>query len=124
MSQAPFKREECLAGGYIPRQLADQLALLAMFHNTSRSEIIRTLITERVENDKQVPDIIKALAKRLISSWEEMREKNRLRAPTFAEFCRNAQSILDHKKISTVHSQMILIKAKEIYDKNYSTQNK
>lgn len=102
------KESNKLAGGLIPRQLSDQLAISALFHQTSRSEIIRSLLAAKLKEDN-VQIMITALAQRMVDKWNGMENK-----PPFTDYCRQSKQALQKRGINSEHSCIIINKAKEL----------
>ncbi len=129
MSDTTFvkaEKDEQMAGGYIPRQLSEQLNLIALFHETTRSEIIRALIVERVASAEKLQDIVIKLAERVYSSWREYRKtmQDQGKIVAFPEYIQGVRKTLEHRKIANIHIEMIIIKSKEIYNAHKTSKPK
>ena len=70
-------RDASLVGAYVPRQLADYVRLLALYYNTTSSEIIRATIRERLENEEPEDSIIRILASRAYREWQRRLDEKR-----------------------------------------------
>jgi hypothetical protein len=62
-------KDESFTGGFVPRRLADQLGLMAVFHNTTRSALLRNLLEENLMGGNTVVSAIKSIGKRLYKRW-------------------------------------------------------
>jgi predicted DNA-binding protein len=111
-----------LAGGYIPRHLSEELNLLALHLNTTKSEIIRQLIIEKL-NDTDIEEITSALAKRMVDSFRAHRKETGEELK-FTDYCKQTRQNFANKKIATIHVDRILLKAKELYYANKSAKVK
>lgn len=58
-----------LVGGYVPLPVADYLGLLALYHKTTVSNIIREMIQHRIDNEEPEELIINTLANRAYKEW-------------------------------------------------------
>lgn len=106
----------------MPRELSDELALLALYHTTTRSEIFRSLVTEYIEKNAPTLTMVQEISNRLLNNW--IRKKKVGKAVTFTKYCNEITEELERKKISHVHIQMIINKIKGTYDANKTTKNK
>ena len=70
-------RDASLVGAYVPRQLADYVRLLALYYNTTSSDIIRATIRERLENEEPEDSIIRILASRAYREWQRRLDEKR-----------------------------------------------
>lgn len=66
-----------MVGGYVPRRLADYVTLLAVFHNTTTSDIFRRMVNYWVEHEEPEDSIIRILANRAYKEWVRRLNKYR-----------------------------------------------
>jgi len=60
-----------LVGAYVPRQTADYLSLLALYHNKSVSKIIEEMIDKRISTEEPPDAIVRILANRALNEWNK-----------------------------------------------------
>lgn len=65
-----------LVGGYVPLPVADYLGLLALYHKTTVSNLIREMLQNKIENEEPEEHIINILAKRAYSDWLKRLKEN------------------------------------------------
>lgn len=107
--------DEQLVGSYVSRQVSEDLSLLAVYSNTSRSEIIRSLITTRLASEN-VNQMILALAERIFRSWQQYVIDRGEAALNFTQYRHHTREELRTKKISSVYIERIMRKAKELHE--------
>ena len=96
-------------GGYVPRQLVDDIGLYAMYHNTSRSYILQRSLEDFLKKAPASTTMINELAKRAYNEWQRRYKKNRFVdgwlsreevAQRFEEFKDEAVQRLRKRKVS------------------------
>lgn len=118
MATDVFKREDTyMAGGYIPRQLLDELNLLSLYLNAPKAHIFRELIEKRIaEEDNTL--IIHILAQRAIKGWGEVQKKKKTKTISFATYEDEIEQRLTKKNIAPAHIQQIIMEMRKIHAEN------
>ena len=75
--EEPVGKDASLLGAYVPRQLVDYIHLLALYYNTTSSDVIRTTIRERLENEEPEDSIVRILASRAYREWQRRLDERR-----------------------------------------------
>lgn len=65
-----------MVGAYVPRHLADQLSLWALYYGTTKTDLIRAMIEERSKKEPSPTEIIEVLKARAWSGWQRQLELN------------------------------------------------
>ncbi len=69
--KAQIQTKECqLVGAYVPRPLAEQLALWAIYYQIPKADIIRTALTTALPADKGVAYMLSVLADKAHKGWK------------------------------------------------------
>lgn len=70
--QGKIKSTDCqFVGAHLPRQLAEYLALWAVYYKVPKSYIIRSILESRIPLEKPVNILINTLIKRAIDGWSQ-----------------------------------------------------
>ena len=114
--------KEVLAGTYIPRDVYSHLGLTSVFEGVSRSVIIRQIIVDYLR-DKDIDEMTDTLAKSVIESWANSRQKRKRTNALFMSYLeKTVRPQLERRHIDKEYVKIILDKAKELYaeDKEYA----
>lgn len=114
-----------VVGGYIPLRLSDYIALVAIFRNTTISEILRGLFDEFEDKSEPEDHVIRVLANRAHTEWVR-RLKERQDTPgwrthqeilaRYREYQLETAAILTTKRgVSDGKAQEIIHEMEEIY---------
>ncbi len=103
-----------LVGAYIPLPLANRLRLLSVYYGKSLQGILEELISEWDKaTDKSEKEIIDALVERAVMEWQRrMMESGTLSRQEQEDYIRELQSVLQRRKVSKYHVDIILDKLK------------
>lgn len=122
--EEPVGKDASLVGAYVPRQLADYIRLLALYYNTTSSDIIRATIRERLENEEPEDSIVRILASRAYREWQRRLDEKRgqpgwqsqddLRK-RFGEYEQEMKQTLLKRKITLPKIMEVLEKMEQIY---------
>lgn len=104
-----------LVWGYVPQERADEMALLAVFSGDSRSKIVCTLITAKLEGE-DIDKITNMLADRIYKGWRQHWHQKGEQAVTFKEYRIQTRKELFAKKVSELHVNEIMTKARKLYE--------
>lgn len=113
-----IRTEDCqLVGAYVPRQLANQLALCALHHKISKSTLVRNCIANQLPYGVSSKNMIIALAKQAAKYWKSMIEQNEKEEGwktkediqfQYEEYRASVFHILRFRSISDKHTTSIL----------------
>jgi len=104
-----------MIGGHVSRELFEGVKLLAIYLNVSQSEVVRSLLTDRLSQEN-IGRVIDALGERVHDAWKQYREEKGKESVSFEEYCQEAQKELMIRRVSTTHMQLILTKAQKLYE--------
>jgi hypothetical protein len=108
----PFDRGK-LAGGYVPRPLAEHLGVAALYHHTSRSHIFRELITQYLETLPPLEEMLRHIADEEFGRWDLLDQDQK---PTYKEFRDWVREGLSAKRIGSKCSQQLIQYMDELHE--------
>ena len=120
-----------LAGAYVPRQLVNEVDLVALYRNTSRSSLIEEQLTNLVETEQPVDAIIRILANRAFQEWSKRLNQNKGKHAHWREhdqlirrkndFIQEVMMRLRKRKITEHHVNSIIDQFKYLIGENNGT---
>jgi len=123
-TQEPVGKGAGLVGAYVPRQMADYIRLLALYYNTTSSDVIRATIRERVENEEPENSVVRILASRAYREWQQRLDEKKGqsgwqsqddRHKRFTEYEQEIKNTLFKRHITAPKVMEILEKMEQIY---------
>lgn len=106
-----------MVGGYVPRQLAEYVHLLALYHNQTAQTVLRQIIEYWLAEQEPQNSILIALADRAYTEWlrrcrESVKDPEwkglRERAKQFTRYKKEIRDRLQKRKIADEHIEKIL----------------
>jgi len=103
-----------LAGGLLPRQLADRLTLWAVYLQVSKSQLIRKAVSSLLPCDKPAEEILQALAEKAYKYWidqnkmQQRKIKGGSLEDSFIEYKTELYRSLQGRGVRTGHIKKIL----------------
>ena len=104
----PFTTETRLVGTHLPAEIADHFALVMMYYQTSRSAVIKKLITEYAEKF-EYPLLITGISKKAMKNWD---------GKDFRKYAEKVRKSLIKKHLSENHIDHIIMEMRRTYEKN------
>lgn len=112
--KTPLGSEDQLVGGYVPRQAADLVALLALQRRVSKSQIMRDFIAKVLPSDtKTINSIVNEIALRSVQDFIYQKK-----SMVFSQYRRLLRKRFAYKGISQPYIEMIIRETEKIYDAN------
>jgi len=97
-------RNEKMTGGYIPRSMAEHLALLAVWQNTSRTSLIIDALQELFRIEPSERELILDIANMAMSDWKDYQAEG----VSWKEFVSMIQANLTKRRLSQKHIGLIM----------------
>jgi len=95
-----------LVGGYLPQPLAEKLSVLSLFHDDSRSNIIRSLLEKQLQEAPPTAHMLEEIAWRFYKSW--------CQTIPLSDYLNTVATHLENKKISDGHIIYVIRLIEEI----------
>ena len=92
-------------GGYLPRQTADYLNLLALYNNSSIQNVLESIVLKWKETEEPESSILETLADRAFMEWLRIKDT---RVLSFEEYKREIKTMLKKKKIPQTQIDSII----------------
>lgn len=92
-------------GGYLPRQIAEYLNLLALYNNSSIQKVLELIVLKWKETEEPESSILETLADRAFMEWLRMKDTRIL---SFEEYKKEIKMMLKKKKVTQEQIEIIL----------------
>jgi hypothetical protein len=93
-----YKANQKMVGAMVPRPIFDEFSLLALYHNTSKSDLILEMIERRIREDEPVEAIVRILGNRVYQDWERRKARNEGKHPQWKNFVLVQKRLEDFKE--------------------------
>ena len=92
-------------GGYLARQIAEYLDLLALYNNSSIQKVLELIVLKWKETEEPESSILETLADRAFMEWLRMKDTRIL---SFEEYKKEIKIMLKKKKVTQEQIEIIL----------------
>lgn len=114
---------EKLIGAYMPRSLADYIATLALYEQTSSSTILRRMIDEYIENREDDQYMVRVLANRAYKEWMHRWKENKHKSSwkynmpqKYEEYCEEIEAKLKKRGLSWHRAKEVIDQLELLYN--------
>lgn len=112
-----FDRDEQVIGCHATRQLAEQLGLVALYKNTTRSDIILDLLKTHLLDESYNPTMIRSIAERAYKTWKKSLDESEA-GDLFPDFRSRLVASLNRKKLARKFFNAIVAEVDRLYGKD------